>query len=650
MAGSITISSITLDSDNNFSIKSNTGATLFFANTTGIDVANSLPSSSITNDKIVSVANTKITGILSVANGGTGAATLAGANIAVTTATNTFTAAQELATGTAIASASTINLDTATGNRVHITGTTTITAVTLTRGPRTVIFDGVLTLTHNSTTNNLPGAANITTAAGDRAIYESDGTTVYCVSYIKASGAAVVAASSNGGATTTSSGTSIVLTSASNRVQAITMTAASLSVTLPDATTLTLGGELLVIKNTGTNVFAVRDTSTAVRAVLAPGQVAGFYLTANATSAGVWAVSNNSMSSFLLGVFAGAPLAINASNSYPIGCVALSATQLVVAYLGASSYIQACTLNISGTTITAGAIFNVTSAASGLPSGVGLVAMSSTQAIVMYGNSSNQLQARTLNISGTTITAGTEVAVNSTATCYYMAITKISATQAIAAYYTGVTGYSDARTLNISGTSITFGTAVEIIASPTQGLALTTLTADRVMLVFVQNNTGTRAKWLTVSGTNLTQGSPFTLSTRSAVHCAVASISDRLCIFAASSSDNSMALRVGVLDVLVNEPFFNSISDIDFAANAPVYMMKVSSTSAIVTYGGGTTETSGLFRSRLLTVVDGKFEVGQAVTAGGSRAPGEAISTSQVVLGYNDASGYMAAAFREIAS
>lgn len=99
-------------------------------------------------------------------------------------------------TGANIASAATINLDTATGNRVHITGTTTITAVTLTRGPRTLIFDGVLTLTHHATNNNLPGGANITTAAGDRAIYESDGTTVYCVSYIKANGQAVVAGSS----------------------------------------------------------------------------------------------------------------------------------------------------------------------------------------------------------------------------------------------------------------------------------------------------------------------------------------------------------------------------------------------------------------------------------------------------------------------
>jgi hypothetical protein len=94
----------------------------------------------------------------------------------------------DLLTGANIASASTINLDTATGNRVHVTGTTTITAVTLTRGPRTVIFDGALTLTHHATNNYLPTGANITTAAGDVAIYESDGTTVRCVSYTRADG------------------------------------------------------------------------------------------------------------------------------------------------------------------------------------------------------------------------------------------------------------------------------------------------------------------------------------------------------------------------------------------------------------------------------------------------------------------------------
>ena len=91
--------------------------------------------------------------------------------------------------GASIASASTINLTAATGNGVHITGTTAITAVTLGAGMfRTVIFDGILTLTHHATNNNLQGAANITTAVGDRAIYWGDGTTVYCFGYVRADG------------------------------------------------------------------------------------------------------------------------------------------------------------------------------------------------------------------------------------------------------------------------------------------------------------------------------------------------------------------------------------------------------------------------------------------------------------------------------
>lgn len=139
-----------------------------------------------------------------------------------TTAANTFTATQEWATGANIASAATVNLDATTGNRAHITGVTTITAVTLTRGPRTVIFDGILTLAHNATSNNLPGAVNITTAVGDRAIYESDGATVYCVSYIKSNGASVVSSSAGAGGTTASG--SVTLTAASPGAQTITPT------------------------------------------------------------------------------------------------------------------------------------------------------------------------------------------------------------------------------------------------------------------------------------------------------------------------------------------------------------------------------------------------------------------------------------------
>ncbi len=72
--------------------------------------------------------------------------------------------------GSDIASGATVDLSTATGNYVHVTGVTTVTALgTVAAGLRyLLVFDGALTFTHNATSLILPGGANITTAAGDR--------------------------------------------------------------------------------------------------------------------------------------------------------------------------------------------------------------------------------------------------------------------------------------------------------------------------------------------------------------------------------------------------------------------------------------------------------------------------------------------------
>jgi hypothetical protein len=82
------------------------------------------------------------------------------------------------------------------GNQFDVTGTTTITSIA-TQGIGSYVtlhFDGILTFTHHSTNLILPGAANITTAAGDIAVmYEYASADWRCVSYTKASGAAVVA-------------------------------------------------------------------------------------------------------------------------------------------------------------------------------------------------------------------------------------------------------------------------------------------------------------------------------------------------------------------------------------------------------------------------------------------------------------------------
>jgi len=130
-----------------------------------------------------------------------------GANIAASKL-NLATIAQSMAMsskdfseakGANVASATTTEIWVTDGNFIHITGTTTITSFG-TAGQagdeRTIVFDGILTLTHNATSLILPGATNITTAAGDRAIVRAETTTnARVIVYTKADGTAVVATS-----------------------------------------------------------------------------------------------------------------------------------------------------------------------------------------------------------------------------------------------------------------------------------------------------------------------------------------------------------------------------------------------------------------------------------------------------------------------
>lgn len=81
--------------------------------------------------------------------------------------------------GSNIASASTITIGTAgLGDTMHITGPNTITSLgnAIAGVMRTLIFDSILTLTHNATSLILPDGANIITAVGDSAEFVCDTT------------------------------------------------------------------------------------------------------------------------------------------------------------------------------------------------------------------------------------------------------------------------------------------------------------------------------------------------------------------------------------------------------------------------------------------------------------------------------------------
>ena len=148
----------------------------------------------IDNDNIKSsaaIANSKLN-LTTVSQ----AVTVTGGLTVSTTALTMSSMPLNEAKGSDIASASAPNITSATGNTVHITGTTTITSfATATAGVRRIlIFDGALTFTHNATSLILPTGANITTVAGDTCVMVSEGSGNWrCTSYQRKDGTALAA-------------------------------------------------------------------------------------------------------------------------------------------------------------------------------------------------------------------------------------------------------------------------------------------------------------------------------------------------------------------------------------------------------------------------------------------------------------------------
>lgn len=155
--------------------------------------------------------------------------------------------------GTAIASATTIDLGAATGVYVHVTGTTGITGMgTVAAGTmRWVVFDGVLTLTHNATSLILPTAANITTAAGDAGLFVSEGSGNWrCTGYWRQSGQPLVTASTINTQSVASAAT--VTPTFSNDIVDITAQAVALALANPTGTAQDAWAIVVRIKDNGT--------------------------------------------------------------------------------------------------------------------------------------------------------------------------------------------------------------------------------------------------------------------------------------------------------------------------------------------------------------------------------------------------------------
>lgn len=156
--------------------------------------------------------------------------------------------------GADVASATTPDLGAATGNIVHITGTTTITGWgTATAGvERATIFDDALQLTHHATSMILLGGANITTAAGDTARWMSEGSGNWrMLDYARKSGQPIVAGSAAIAVQSVTSASTVTPTFANDGV-IITAQAAALALANPTGTAQDMWGIVIRIKDNGT--------------------------------------------------------------------------------------------------------------------------------------------------------------------------------------------------------------------------------------------------------------------------------------------------------------------------------------------------------------------------------------------------------------
>jgi hypothetical protein len=223
-----------------------------------------------------------------------------------------------------IASAATTDLGSKEAGTLTISGTTTITALgTVSAGIRkTVVFSGALTLTHNATSLILPGTANITTAANDRAEFESLGSGNWrCNWYTRANGISLngVQDGDKGDITVSSSGTAwtidndvvdaATLADSAQGVSMIngTLTASVASSALTIAIKTKAGTDpsasdpvLVLFRNAtaGTGDYTVLSITAATSFVISSGSTLG---TSSGVASRLWVVGFSDAGTFRLG-------------------------------------------------------------------------------------------------------------------------------------------------------------------------------------------------------------------------------------------------------------------------------------------------------------------------------------------------------------
>ena len=288
-----------------------------------------------------------------------------------------------------------------------------------------------------------------------------------------------------GGALETTGSSNITLTVSSAKLQAVNMTATALSVTLPAATTLKKGGPLYIIKNTGSYIFTVLDGSAGLLITMYPNQSATFSLANNSATAGVWVVGAHKTESSINPYI---PTIVHVGTGSAYNVCAMSQTQSLLVMAGTS----ARTLNLSGTAFSLGT--ELVTSLGALYSC--MVKLTSTKALYVWSAhviDKYVLHSAVITISGTICTIGSTVLCSEGSGSPYITLARLTDTTAVA------TQGTDAYVITVSDTVPSYGAKQASLISSVSGSSLAPISSTSVLATY-----GTNRKVLSISGNTVT--------------------------------------------------------------------------------------------------------------------------------------------------
>ena len=249
----------------------------------------------------------------------------------------------------------------------------------------------------------------------------------------------------------------------------------------------------------GTSRASSRRSTTV--AVLDETHVFVTFLQQGKTYGAVCAISGDSITPG-----AAVQLTAYSNSASTVSSLALDESTVFVTYRSGASERSAVVCSISGDAVTVNTPVALTGMAFGLHSNAAI--LDNGDVLVVDGG--NQMKAVVLTISGTTITAGSVTDVANVST-YYSAdyervgLDVVSAGSAVIAYHQNSTQYLAAKVLTISGTTITAGSEVTLTSSTVTGVLVKSLSAESVLIAY---ETGASAQTVTcsVSGDTLVAG------------------------------------------------------------------------------------------------------------------------------------------------